>query len=84
MLSKIPKRQGNTKINEHVNSEFYNWILLRSQNVQYPIANHCIKVTIDGETTLQLVPKLSLQASVRYLQNDIVRTIEEECLKEAR
>ena len=52
--------------------------------MQYPIANDCLKVSIDGHSEPQLVPKLLLQLYVRYLHNIIVSPVEKGVLKEAR
>ena len=80
----IPKSQGRTKINEHVKSEFYNWILHHHQNFQSPIANDCLRIIIDGEIIPQLVPTLLLQVSFRNLHYSMISPIEEGQLKETR
>ena len=59
--SKIPNIQGHTKINEHVNIAFYYWILCHPQIVQSPIANNCLKITINRKTAPQLVSRFLLQ-----------------------
>ena len=48
------------------------------------IENNCLKVSIDGYSEPQLVPKLLLQVSVRELHNVMVSHLEEGGLKEAR
>ena len=53
------------------------------QVVQSPIVNDCLKLNIDGDTELQLVPKLLLQVSVRELHNIIVSDTDDGGLKEA-
>ena len=55
-----------------VKKSLYNWILQHPQAVQYPIANDCLKVYIDGQYEPQLVPNLLLQVSVRELHNSMV------------
>ena len=81
---KITSIQGCTKINEHVKSEFYHWIIRYPQTFQSPIANDCIKITIDEQITPQLVLKLLFQVSSTYLHNSMVSPIEEGGIKEAR
>ena len=81
---KTTKMQGCTKINEHVKSEFYHWIIRYPQTFQSPIANDCVKITIDEQTTPQLVLKLLFQVFFRDLHNSMVGPIEEGGLKEAR
>ena len=58
LWSSRPKRCGNTKINEQVKTYLYNWILKHPQVVQYPISSYCLKVSLDGHSETQLVPKL--------------------------
>ena len=79
-----PKRGGAVQKNEHVKSAFYRWILCHPKMFQSPRANDCIKITVDGQTTPKLVPKVLLQVSVRELNNSMVSPIEEGGLKEAR
>ena len=50
--------------------------------MQYPIANDCIKLYIDGQADTQLVPKRLLQLSVRELHNRTAIPLEEVVLKE--
>ena len=57
----IPKTKVHTNINEQVKKYRYNRILQHPQVVQYPIANDCLNVSIDGHSEPQLVPKLSMQ-----------------------
>ena len=52
--------------------------------MQYPIANDCLRVSIDGHSEPQLVPKLLLKVFVWELHNSMVITPEEGGLKEAR
>ena len=54
------------------------------QVVQSPIVNDCLKVNIDGYTEPQLVPRFSLQVSVRELHNNLVGATKDGGLKEAR
>ena len=68
----IPKRKVRTKVNEQVTSELYHWNTRHPEIVQSPIANDCLKINIDGQTTPQLVPNLLLQLSVRDLHNIMV------------
>ena len=58
LWSSITNRKGHTKINEQFKKYLYNWILQYPQVVQSPIANDCLKVTIDGPSEPNLVPKL--------------------------
>ena len=55
------QRVGDVKMNEHVKSAFYHWILRRPQIVQYLIANDCLKIIIYGQTIPQLVTKFLLK-----------------------
>ena len=48
----------------------------------YPIANDCLKLSIDGQTGPQLVPNLLFQVSFRELHNSTVITPEEGGLEE--
>ena len=50
----------------------YAWITRHPQVVQSPISNDCLKVMFDDQTEPQLVPKVSLQVSVRELHNILV------------
>ena len=52
--------------------------------MQYPIANDCLRVSIDGHSEPQLVPKLLLKVFVWELHNSMAITPEEGGLKEAR
>ena len=65
LCSSTPKRKIHTKINEQVQKSLYNWILQHPQVVQSPTANYFFKVSIDGHSEPQLVPKLLVQVSVR-------------------
>ena len=51
--------------------------------MQSPIANDCLKLSIDGQAESQLVTKLLLKLSVRELNNSMVITPEERGLEEA-
>ena len=59
---------------------FYN--ILRLCSLQF--SNDFLKVSIDGHSETQLVPKLLLQVSVWELHNSMVSTSEEGGLKEER
>ena len=50
----------------------YAWITRHPQVFQSPISNDCLKVMFDDQTETQLVPKLSLQVSVRDPHNSLV------------
>ena len=65
MWSIIPNMIGHIKINERVKKYPYNWILPHLHFVQYPIANDCLKVSIDFHSEPKLVPKLLPQVSVK-------------------
>ena len=52
--------------------------------MQSPIANGCIKVSIDGHSEPQLVPKLLLQFYIQELHNIIVIPPEEGLRKDSR
>ena len=84
LWSSIPKRKVHTKINEQVNKYIYNWILQHPQVVQYPIANDCLKVYIDGHSEPQVLTELLLQVSVQELHNSMAIPPEEGGIKEAR
>ena len=84
LWSSITKSKVHTKINEIFKKSLYNWILQHPQVVQYPIANDYLKVSIDGNSEPQLVPKLLLQVSIWELHNNMVVTQEEGGIKEAR
>ena len=84
LWSSIPKKKVYTKINERVRKYPYNWILQHTNVAQYPIANDCLKVSIDGHSEQQLVPKLSLQLFIQELHNSMMSPPEEGRLKEAR
>ena len=53
-----------TKINAHVKTAIYDWIIQHTQVVQQPIENDCLKVSTEGHSEKQIVPKLSLQVSI--------------------
>ena len=84
MWSIIPNSKGHTKINAQVKKYLYNWILQHPQVLKSPISNDCLKVSNDGHSEPQLVPKLFLQVYVRELYNRTVSHPEEGGLKEAR
>ena len=50
-VPKFKRFRSIQKTNEHVYSEFYYWILHHPQNFQSPIANDCLKITIDEKNT---------------------------------
>ena len=60
-----PKRKINSKINDQIKKSLYIWIMHHPQVVKLPIFNDCLKLSIDGHTETQLVPKLLLQVSVQ-------------------
>ena len=68
------KEKRTKKIYAQVNKYSYNWILQHSHVVQYPIANYLLKVSIDGHSEPQLVPKLLQQVYVQELHNSTVST----------
>ena len=76
LCSSIPKRKVHTAINKQVKKYIYNWIIQHPQVVQSPIANDCPKVSIDGHSEPQLVPKLLLQVCVQELHISMVVTPE--------
>ena len=52
--------------------------------MQYPIANDCLKVSIEGHSEPQLVPKLLMQFSIQELHNIMVSPPEEGLRKDSR
>ena len=50
--------------------------------MQSQIENYCLKLSIEGQTETQLVPKLFFHVSVRELHNIMVSLPEEGRLKE--
>ena len=72
LWTKKTKQKGRSKINEHIKRNLYTWITHHPQVVQLSIYNDCLKVMVDDQTEPQLVPKLSLQVSVRELHNSLV------------
>ena len=52
--------------------------------MQSPIANDCLKISLDGHSEPQLVSKLLLQVSVQELHNGMVSNPGEGGHKEAR
>ena len=83
LWSNISKRRGHKKTNQKVKEDLYNWILRHPRVVQSPIVNDCIYESIYCNSKKQLMPKLSLQVSVRELHNSTVSPPEEGGLKEA-
>ena len=83
LWSIITKRGGHKQINAQVKKYLYNWILQHPHIFQSPISNYCIKVSIDGPSKPQLVPKLLPQVSTRELHNSMVSPPEEFVIKEA-
>ena len=51
------------KIIEFFKRSLHNWIIKHPQVVQSPIANDFLKLSIDGQSETQLVPKFLLQVS---------------------
>ena len=62
----------------------YAWIKRHPQVVQSPIYNDCIKFMFDDQIESQLVPKLSLQVSVKELHNSVVSDPNDVGIKYAR
>ena len=77
-------QRSHTKINQEVKKDLYNWILRHPQVVVSPIANYCLKLSIDGPVEPQLFPKFLLLVSARELHNSVVSPAEEDGLKGAR
>ena len=80
--SSKPKRHIHTKINQEVKLYIYGQILQHPQVVVSPIANDCLKLSIDGQVQPQLKPKLLLQVSFREPHNSMVSTPEEGGIKQ--
>ena len=59
-------------------------ITRHNQVVQSPISNDCLKVLFDDQIEPQLVPKLSLQMSVRELHTSLVSDPNDGGLKYAK
>ena len=78
------KRKGHSKINEKIRRNLYAWITRHLQVVQSPITNDCLKVLLDYQIEPQLVPKLSLQVSVKELHNILVSDPNDGDLKDTR
>ena len=78
------KEERIKKINAQVKKYLYKLIIQHPQVLQYPIANDCLEVFIDGPSEPHLVPKLLLQLYVRELHNSMVSTPKAGGLKEAR
>ena len=83
-LKKKQKRKGHSKISDQIKSNLYTWITRHPQVVQSPISNDCLKVVLDDQTEPQLVPKCSLQVSVRELNNSLVNDPNDGDLKDSR
>ena len=62
----------------------YTWTTRHPQVVQSPIFNDCLKVILDDQTELQIVPKLLLQVYVRELHNILVSDPNDGGMKDAR
>ena len=62
----------------------YACITRRTQVIQLPISNYCLKVMLDDQTEPQLVPIFLLQMSVRELHNILVSDTNDGGLKDAR
>ena len=84
LWTKKTKRKGHSKINEQIKRNLFTWITRHPQVVQSPVSYDCLKVMLDDQTELQLVPKLLLQASVRELHNSLVSDPNDGGLKDAR
>ena len=80
----VSQRGGNIKKKSTGKKIPYNWILQHPQVVQSPIANYCLKLSIDDQVEPNLFPKLLLQVSVRELHNSMVIPPKEGGIKEAR
>ena len=65
LWSSITKSKRHKNINEQVNKYLYNWILQHPQIVQSSIEKRLPKVSIDGCSEPQLVPKFLLQVLVQ-------------------
>ena len=50
--------KGNSKINDQIKCNLYEWITCYPQFVQSPISNYYLKVMFDDQTETQLFPKL--------------------------
>ena len=64
-----------TKINAHVKTAIYDWIIQHTQVVQQPIENDCLKVSIGGHYETQLVPNFLSQVYARIDGNYRVITL---------
>ena len=53
------------KNNEQVRQDLYDWFLYHKNVLQSPVANYCLKVSIDGNTEKQVITKLLLKVSER-------------------
>ena len=84
LWTKKTKQKRHSKINYQIKRNLYTWITRHPQVVQSPISNDCLKVLLDDQTKLQLVPKLLLQVSVRELHNSLVSNPNDGGLKYAR
>ena len=84
LWTKKTKRNGHSKINEHIKHNLYTWKKLHLKVVQSPISNYFLKVMLDDHTEPQLVPKLLLGVSVRELHNSLVSDPNDGGLKDAR
>ena len=79
----IPKQHRHTKIYQQINKALYDLIIQHLQVVVSPIANDCLKLSIDGQLEPRLVPKFSFHVLVIELHNSMVGPPEEDGLKEA-
>ena len=70
-------QRSHTKINQEVKKDLYNWILRHPQVVVSPIANYCLKLSIDGQVEPQFVRKILLHVLVIELHNSMVSPPEE-------
>ena len=78
------KRKNNSKNDEQIKKSIYNWNMHHSQVLQSQIVNDFLKVKIDGHTEPQLITILLVQVSTRELDNNLVSTIIDGGIKEAR
>ena len=62
----------------------YTCITHHPQFVKSPISNDCLKVVLDDQSELKLVPKFLLQVSVKELHNSLVSDPNYGGLKDAR
>ena len=71
LWSGILKRWVHSKINQQVKKALYDCILQHHQVLQFPIANFRFRLSIEGQSETQLVPKTLLHVLVIELNNSI-------------